>query len=107
VRAKVSELVLATDPAKLAVTEYFQTKNAMPANASAVDFTAASSTYVSSVAYTTTGGTNATITATARGDAAITGKTITLVGTGTESNGNISWVCGGDIAAKYRPASCK
>ena len=45
------------------------------------------------------------ITVTARGDATIAGSTIVL--TGTFSNGQVMWTCGGTILAKYRPDSCQ
>jgi type IV pilus assembly protein PilA len=99
VRAKVSEVMLAASSAKTAVSEAASTLNALPADAS-VTIQSQTSKYVSGVAYA--GG---IITATATGDSAITGSTITM--TGTFASGQMTWVCGGSILAKYRPASCK
>lgn len=99
VRAKVSEVMLAASSAKTAVSEAASTLNALPADGS-VTIQSQTSKYVSGVAYA--GG---IITASATGDSAITGSTITM--TGTFASGQVTWVCGGTIAAKYRPASCK
>ncbi len=113
VRARVSEVILAADPAKLAVTESFQTKSVMPLEASmaaGTDFTSASSTYVNDVAYTKTSDAVGvvTVTTTSAGDTNIQSKTLKLTGTGVGTTGAVTWVCAaGTIAAKYLPASCK
>jgi type IV pilus assembly protein PilA len=99
VRAKVSEVMLAASSAKTAISEGAANLSAMPSAAS-VDVQSQSSKYVASVAWDGT-----TITATARGDSNIDTSTITM--TGTYSGGQMTWVCGGTIAAKYRPSSCK
>jgi type IV pilus assembly protein PilA len=99
VRAKVSEVMLAASSAKTAVSEGAANLSAMPSAAS-VDVQSQSSKYVASVAWDGT-----KITATARGDSNIDTSTITM--TGTYSGGQMTWVCGGTIAAKYRPSSCK
>jgi type IV pilus assembly protein PilA len=100
VRAKVSEVMLAAAGAKTAITEAAASLGALPASGTvSVAINSQVSKYVSSVAWTTL------ITATAAGDAAITGSTITL--TPTLTNGQITWVCSGSILAKYRPASCQ
>jgi len=110
VRAKVSEVILAGDPPKVAVAEWYQTKGAMPSTASMAagnDFTTASSTYVTSTAYAYTSDTVGVVTVLASAsESKISGKTITFTGTGT-GNGVVNWVCGGNIDAKYKPASCK
>jgi len=103
VRAKVSEVMLAASSAKTAVSEAAATNSAIPATTS-VDVQSQASKYVESVVYSLSG-TDALITATARGDSNITGSTITMLG--TYSSGQVLWTCGGSIAAKYRPASCK
>ena len=60
------------------------------------------SKYVASVVYTT-----GVITATSSAaESAMAGGTITLTGT-YATNGQVTWVCSGTIAAKYRPASCQ
>jgi type IV pilus assembly protein PilA len=98
VRAKVSEVMLAVSAGKVAVAEAVAAAGSMPASLSIESM---SSKYVSATAFS-----NGVITATAQGDTAITGSTITMTGTAA-SNGQVTWVCGGTIAAKYRPASCK
>ena len=120
VRAKVSELVLAAAPAKLAVTESVQIKGAMP---DAVSFAAAvapidaTSGYVASVGYTPPGTAPAetyigVITVTGQSDPRLADKTLTLTGTYTPATGQLTWVCAAPAApdgidAKYLPASCK
>jgi type IV pilus assembly protein PilA len=103
VRAKVSEVMLAASSAKTAVSEAAATNSAIPAVAS-VDIQSQNSKYVSGVAYSVSGG-SAVITATAQGDTNITGSTIMM--TGVYSAGQVVWTCGGSIAPKYRPSSCK
>jgi type IV pilus assembly protein PilA len=101
VRAKVSEVILAASAGKVAVAEAAQTLGALPAVGS-VTFDSMSSRWVASSSYTADG----VITATAQGDAKIAGSNITMTGV-FGANGQVVWTCAGDIAAKYRPASCK
>jgi type IV pilus assembly protein PilA len=112
VRAKASELILAMDPAKLAVSEYAQANTALPAAASMVagaNFTSNSSKYVGSVGYSNNG-TNGIITVTGASDTNLTNNTVNLVGT---LNGSVvNWACNpagnaGTIAKKYLPATCQ
>jgi type IV pilus assembly protein PilA len=104
VRAKVTEVILAASAGKVTVSESAATLGAMPATAS-LSIDSMSSKYVELTAYALSG-TDGVVTATAKGDSNITGSTITMTGT-YGSNGQVSWVCGGSITAKYRPASCK
>jgi len=114
VRAKVTELVLAATPAKLAVTESVQAKGVMPA---AIDVVEAQTTgYVKSVLYTPPDTTTATtytgvITVTGQNDTRFADRTLTLTGTYTPATGQLTWVCAAGatnpIDAKYLPASCK
>ena len=103
VRAKTSEVLLAASGPKTAVAEWFQTKGSFPAAAASLGVASQTSKYVSAVAVTDGTG---VITATATGDTAITGSTITLT-PANAGNGVLNWTCGGTILAKYRPASCK
>ena len=105
IRAKVTEVILAASAARTAVSESAQTLGVMPATAS-VTFDSQNSKYVSAVAYAGTNNSVGIITATAQGDTRINDSTITLTGTAS-GNGQVDWVCGGTILAKYRPASCK
>ncbi len=105
VKAKVSEIILAASSAKNTVAESAQVNGVMPGASLIVDNQV--SKYVASVGYA--GG---VITATAtNAEAAISGGTITLTGTFSDpaagGNGQVTWVCGGSILAKFRPASCQ
>ena len=106
VRAKVSEVVLAASAGKTSISEFFQTNGRMPSTASS-GINNQASPLVSTVVYTTTGTTNAIITATAQGDTRISGSTIVLTGTGATDSGIVSWVCSGGILAKYKPSNCR
>ena len=106
VRAKVSEVVLAASQGRTTISEAASTLGAMPSTAQGTLNTQVTK-YVSAVAYASTATTTGTITATAAGDANITGSTITLTGTYNATNGTVDWVCSGNIDAKYRPSSCK
>jgi type IV pilus assembly protein PilA len=102
VRAKVSEVMLAVSASRTVVSEAAMIGNGFP---SALSIDTQSSRYVNGVAYTASSSTQAVLTATARGDSAINGSTITL--SGAFSNGQVAWTCSGTIASKYRPASCR
>ena len=114
VRAKVSEMILAAQPGKVALAESVQINSAMPATAALV-LESVQSTYVSSVAYAygSLNGTSATgvITVTGNTDSNLNGKTLALTATYDTSNGQLTWVCTAGstngIAAKFLPASCK
>jgi len=105
IRAKVSEVMLAASSGRTTVSEAAQVQGEMPETASLV-IESQASTYVSGVAYSRTDASTGVVTATAKGEAKITNGTITLTGT-LGDNGQVVWVCGGSIEAKYRPASCK
>jgi type IV pilus assembly protein PilA len=87
------------------VSEAAQTFSEMPTAAS-VNIDSQQSRYVASVAYTQTSTSAGIVTAYAQGDNNIAGQTVTLNGT-YQSNGQVIWVCGGSIASKYMPSSCK
>jgi type IV pilus assembly protein PilA len=106
VRAKVSEVILAASSGRTAVSEAAQVNGGMPTTAS-FTISSQSSKYVQSVGYTSAATTTGLITATAQGEAKISGSTITLTGTVDASTNQVTWVCGGSIATKYRPASCQ
>jgi type IV pilus assembly protein PilA len=106
VRAKVSEVVLAASGGKTAISEAYQTLGHMPA-ADSAGITSQDSPYVASTAYTYTSSTVGVITATASTkESKISGSTIILTGT-ADTNGVVTWVCTGTIAAKYKPANCR
>ncbi len=99
VRAKVTEVILAASAPKTTITEATATIGSLPSSTQ-VSVVSQVSKYVSGVAWNGT-----VVTATATGDSAITGSTITL--TPTLTNGQVTWVCSGTILQKYRPASCQ
>jgi type IV pilus assembly protein PilA len=99
VRAKVSEVILAASAAKTSIAEYVNTSGALPPNGYQVD--SQTSRYVLGVTWNGT-----LITATAQGEPAINGGTITLTPS-TPANGQVNWTCSGTIEAKFRPSSCK
>jgi len=103
-KAKVSEVILAASSARTTLSEKAQVAGAFPATA-AFSIDTQSSTYVASVAYTSTDVSVGIVTATSRGLPAAAAGTITLTGT-LQSNGQVTWACSGTIPAKYRPASC-
>ena len=105
-RARVSEVMLAASSARTTIAEAASNLNKMPPTAS-VSVSSQTSDFVASVTYTsptitaTSSSTNSKLPATARG------QTITLTGTYVASTGQVTWVCGGTMPAKFRPASCK
>jgi type IV pilus assembly protein PilA len=107
VRAKVSEVLLAASSGRTSVSEAVQVSGTgFPTSASLV-IQSQSSKYVQSVGYAQgADSTSGVVTATAQGDTAISGSTITLTGV-AGANAQVVWTCAGSIAAKYRPASCK
>ena len=120
VRAKVSELVLAAGPLKLAATESVQIKGVMPITADLASTEVQNepnSGYVKSVVYIGTS-TDAkipsigVITVTGQIDPRLDGRIFTLTGTYTPATGQLIWVCAapeGDtgIESKYLPDNCK
>jgi type IV pilus assembly protein PilA len=115
VRAKVTELVLAAVPIKLAVTESVQLKGVMPTTldlaASKVE-NQTTAGYVASVIYTLSEVESVgVITVTGQNDARLNGKKLALTGTLDNATGQLVWTCaaGADdpIESKYLPASCE
>jgi type IV pilus assembly protein PilA len=109
IRAKVSEVIVLTEPAKLAVTETAASlgglSNVTAAN-SGYAFPGATR-YVTNVAIAdTTGVVTATADATALGLPTGSGNTVVLTPTAS-SSGQITWVCTATIPAKYVPATCR
>ncbi|MGD9889307.1 MAG: pilin [Halothiobacillaceae bacterium] len=98
-RAKVSEVMLAASSARTTISEVASTTGSLPTAYTIADQV---SKYVSGVTYA-----EGVITATSKSlGTGITG-TITLTGTANTRTGQVTWVCGGTIPAKYRPSSCK
>ncbi len=107
-RAKVSEVILEGSSAKTAISEAAATLAAMPLTAS-VNIASQASKYVSDVAYANAASaTVGLITVNAQGDTNISQTgTNTILMTGTYTNGQVTWLCGGSILPKFRPASCQ
>ena len=106
-RSQVSEAMSLASGAKTAVTEYYADRGTWPANNAAAGLSAAAS--ISGKYVRTVGVANNVITATFRGAGSVSnkiqGQTFTL--TGSDSVGSVSWACGGSIANKYKPSSCR
>jgi type IV pilus assembly protein PilA len=101
VRAKVSELILAASGMKTSVAEWYQTKGVLPLIGSITSST--KSKYVGSVGWD-----GAKITAWATtAEMKLQGGQLTLTAVSVPSSGQINWTCGGTIASKYLPASCR
>ena len=99
-KAKVSELILATAPAKLAVSEYIVSNGGLPASMSVAGFTTIDTTIVKSVGWDTDH-------IVAIGKPVIDDLTITL--TPVTSAGAVEWTCDSepDSARRLAPASCR
>ncbi|MDP3539324.1 MAG: pilin [Azonexus sp.] len=106
IRAKVSEVMLAASGMRTSLAEFYQTNSRMPVTLSIGTITQ-NSAYVSTVAYTQTSTTTGLITATSRNLPASATGVVTLTGVGATDTGVVTWTCGGTIAPKFRPASCK
>jgi type IV pilus assembly protein PilA len=106
VRAKVSEVVLAASSGRTTISEIASTIGEMP-DATSGALSSQASRYVASVAYSQTSTGVGVISATATGDTAIAGSTVTLTGTYGTATGQVTWVCAGTIQPKYMPSSCK
>jgi len=101
-RAKVSEVMLAASSGRTNISEAASTLGALPA----ADYSVANQTskYVSGVTWN---GTLITASAKSVGGGVSDGQTITLTAVYNTTTGQVTWTCGGTIAAKYRPSSCR
>ena len=110
VRAKVSEGVMAVAPAKLAVSESASSLGGLTnvtATNSGFSWAAAVSTYVASVALTTTGA-SPVITVTTRNTGASTQPILLFTGSQANSSAPIQWVCSSTVGSKsHLPAACR
>ena len=101
VRAKVTEVILAASAGRTNVSEAAAAIGSGTTMPTTVAMDSMSSKFVASTSYA-----SGVITARAQGDTNIAGSNITMTGT-LATNGQVTWVCAGDILAKYRPATCK
>ena len=99
-RAKVSEMILATAPLKMALSEHAATENEWPADNAAVGFSYTASDNVASVV-------SAAEVITATGTGVVDNVVITL--TGDTVGSSITWTCEVGDAAKNNlvPANCR
>lgn len=98
-RAKVGEMINMVSAAKTSVAEYAVTNGALPTTATQAGFTAATSKYVSSLAWS-----SPNLTVAGKGD--VNDVTIQFAATFTRTNG-VKWTCSATAGAKYAPASCR
>ncbi|MDP3293439.1 MAG: pilin [Nevskia sp.] len=103
-RAKVSEVVVAADACKTAVTESFASVGTLPADTSTAGCINVATKYVSSV-----GVANGVITVTAQSTGNAEIDTKTLVFTPASTSGTLTWTCNtvSTITAKYLPQVCR
>jgi len=111
IRAKVSEALVASAPAKTGVSEYFLSEGTLPADNATAGITSVNTSFVTSV---TVGGAAANGVITVDVDEAGTGipsGTLNIVMTpDTSSAGAIQWDCtttGTAANSKYAPATCR
>ena len=105
-RAKVSEVVVAADACKTAVTEYYASAGALPGDASTAGCITDATKYVSGLTVAANG--VITVAAQSTGAAGIDGNSLTFTPTAS-SNGTLTWDCrtGSTITAKYLPQACR
>lgn len=107
-RAKVSEVILAASSARTSLSEAAATNNGFPDTAS-MTLASQSSKFVKEVKYVQKSTSSAGVFAYATGavgGGVLDTQYIALEGT-LNDTGTVTWKCGGTIAEKYRPASCK
>ena len=104
-RAKVSEIVVASDACKTAVTESYASTGTLPADTATAGCVSDSTKYVASVSVTTG---VITVTAQGTGNSGIDTKILKVTPTAA-TNGTLTWDCktGTTITAKYLPQNCR
>ena len=105
-RAKVSEVVVAADACKTAVTEYFASAGGLPASEADAGCINDATKYVASL--TVTSGV-ITVTAQSTGNASIDNQALAFTPRPT-SNGTVVWTCNDaatTIPDKYLPQACR
>lgn len=107
IRAKVSEALVAVAPAKVGVSEYYLSENALPANTAAAGVSSVTTSFVTSLAVAS-GVITVDVDETGTG---IPTGTLTIIMTPDTSQASaIQWDCttGGTAAnSKYAPATCR
>ena len=106
-RSKVSELIVASAPAKLAVSEFAVVNGTLPANVTEAGFsTGVDSQYVSAIDYTETSQVG-TIQVTGKQSTLGENVVVELRGRVNTTSGAAEWVCGASAGTAYVPASCR
>ena len=107
-RGQVSEAMSLASGAKTAVAEYYADRGAWPTTNAAAGLAAANSIAGKYVASTSLGA-NGVITSTFKPAGSVSAKIAggTFVLTPSDNVGSIKWTCGGSIANKYKPSSCR
>lgn len=107
-RSQVSEAMSLASGAKTAVAEYYADRGTWPSSNTAAGLALASSISGKYVTSTTISG-NGLITSKFKAAGSVSKKienaTFTL--TPADNGGSIKWTCGGSIADKYKPSSCR
>ena len=107
-RSQVSEAMSLSSGVKTAVAEFYSDRGAWPGTNAAAGVAPAASINGKYVVSTTVGG-NGVITSLFRPagsvSAKIAGGNFTL--SPTDAGGSIRWACGGSIADKFKPSSCR
>ena len=100
-RAKITEVIAAGSPCKLAVAETASSNNG---DMSTATCTTVASTYVTSLALTP-GAASSIITIASAVPGAL--GNITLTGTTGAGATSVDWICGGTVGVAFRPSSCQ
>ena len=107
IRAKVSECIAGAAPAKLAVSEYWQTVGSSPTTTDLAGIDTTSTTpFCSALTYATS---VITVTTNANTGAEIP-PTVTLTATRPQNNGPVQWTCNLSSAAgtaRHVPSNCR
>ena len=104
-RAHVSEGLSLAAGAKTAVSEFYSTNNAWPADNASAGLAASTTITGNAVTSVNVAASQITVTYNSKVDSA-SNTTLTLVA--TASGGAITWSCtGGTVDAKYRPSNCR
>jgi len=110
IRAQVSEAMSLASGVRTSVSESYSSTGVWPANNAGAGVTAAPSirgNYVASVTVSRPDADTSLITVAFSSGANPAIQTGDFTLTGTDNDGSLQWECGGSIADKYRPSSCR
>jgi type IV pilus assembly protein PilA len=107
VRARVSEALMLSAPAKLAVSEYRLSNGTWPGNNATAGYRTGSSTYVESISISAGG--RVTMALRNRPDlGSAAGQVLELVPSWSTSEQSIRWLCsGGTLPPQLTPSTCR